>query len=104
VIDAFLEKLSLEIQFPEPESATTAIARQMQLLITAFSGDYGRIVAQIIAEGQACPEALASYRDRFLYPRHEAAKTIIQQGIKNGEFDPSLNPEKVSRVHLVLAE
>ncbi|GET44417.1 TetR/AcrR family transcriptional regulator [Microseira wollei] len=93
VMDAFLEKLSPEIQFPQAESAPFAIAAQMALLIKAFSGDYGRIVAQIIAEGQACPETLANYRARFLYPRREAAKAIIQQGISNGEFDPNLDPE-----------
>lgn len=93
VMDAFFEKLSPEIQFPKAKSAAEAIAVQMALLIKAFSGDYGRIVAQIIAEGQACPETLASYRDRFLYPRREAAKALIQQGIDNGEFDPELDPE-----------
>jgi AcrR family transcriptional regulator len=93
VMEAMLEKLMPAIAFPEGVSATEAITQQMQSLVNAFSGEYGRIVAQIIAEGQACPEALASYRDRFLYPRREAAKQIIQQGIDNGEFDPNLDPE-----------
>jgi AcrR family transcriptional regulator len=103
VMDAFFEKLSPSIQFPQVESAADAmlprgaaqgaIAQQIALLIQAFSGDYGRILAQIIAEGQACPQTLANYRDRFLYPRREAAKAIIQQGINNGEFAPNLNPE-----------
>jgi AcrR family transcriptional regulator len=93
VMDAFVEHLLPEIPFPEGLSATDAITQQIASLVQAFSGEYGRIVAQIIAEGQACPEALASYRDRFLYPRRAAAKTIIQQGIENGEFDPNLDPE-----------
>jgi AcrR family transcriptional regulator len=93
VMDAVFEKLLPEIQFPQGVSATEAITQQMQSLINAFAGDYGRIVAQIIAEGQACPETLANYRDRFLYPRREAAKVIVQQGIESGEFDPTLDPE-----------
>lgn len=93
VMDAFFEKLSPEIQFPAAKSAAETIAAQIALLIKAFSGDYGRIVAQIIAEGQACPETLASYRDRFLYPRREAAKKVIQQGIDSGEFAADLDPE-----------
>lgn len=92
-MDAFFEKLVPEIQFPEGVSATEAITQQMQLLVKAFSGDYGRIVAQIIAEGQACPETLVNYRDRFLNPRRAAAKAIIQQGIESGEFDSKLDPE-----------
>lgn len=93
VMDAFFEKLSPEIQFPQGLSATEAITQQIQALIKAFSGDYGRIVAQIIAEGQSCPDTLANYRDRFLSPRRVAAKAIIQQGIASGEFDPTLDPE-----------
>jgi AcrR family transcriptional regulator len=93
VMDAFFEKLMPEIQFPQGVSATAAIAQQMASLVQAFSGEYGRIVAQIIAEGQADPEALAIYRDRFIYPRRAAAKVIIQQGIENGEFDSNLDPE-----------
>ncbi|MUL37555.1 TetR/AcrR family transcriptional regulator [Gloeocapsopsis dulcis] len=92
-MDAVLEKLSPEIQFPQGLSATETITQQMMALIKAFCGDYGRIVAQIIAEGQACPETLERYRDRFLYPRRTAAKAILQQGIERGEFDPSLDPE-----------
>jgi AcrR family transcriptional regulator len=93
VMDAFVENVLAVTAFPENISATEAIAQQMASLIQAFSGEYGRIVAQIIAEGQADPGALASYCDRFISPRRTAVKTIIQQGIENGEFDPSLDPE-----------
>lgn len=95
VIDALFEKAMPEIEFPQDLPATEAISQQIRLLVKAFAGQYGRIVAQIIAEGQACPEALASYRDRFLSLRRAAAKAIIQQGIETGELDPSLNPELV---------
>jgi AcrR family transcriptional regulator len=93
VMDAFVENVLTVTSFPENLSAAEAIAQQMTSLVQAFSGEYGRIVAQIIAEGQADPAALASYRDRFIYPRRAAAKAIIQQGIENGEFDSSLDPE-----------
>ncbi|NJM27138.1 MAG: TetR/AcrR family transcriptional regulator [Pseudanabaena sp. RU_4_16] len=93
VMDAFLEKVSPEIQFPKDVSATEALTSQMAALVKAFSGEYGRIVAQIIAEGQADPAVLASYRDRFLSARRAAAKAILQQGIKSGEFNPDIDLE-----------
>jgi AcrR family transcriptional regulator len=93
VMDAFVENVLTVTSFPENLSATEAIAQQMTAVVQAFSGEYGRIAAQIIAEGQADPAALASYRDRFIYPRRAAAKAIFQQGIENGEFDPKLDPE-----------
>ncbi|MEM1369120.1 MAG: TetR/AcrR family transcriptional regulator [Cyanobacteria bacterium P01_H01_bin.15] len=93
VMDAFVENVLPIIEFAENESVAVMISQQIAALVRAFSGEYGHIVAQILAEGQADPEALASYRDRLLYPRREAAKALIQRGIENGEFVPTLDPE-----------
>jgi AcrR family transcriptional regulator len=93
VMDALIAKLVPETSFPEKETVTASVTAQMQSLITAFSGIYGRIIGQIIAEGQACADTLASYREQFLYPRREVAKAVIQKGIDQGEFDPTLDPE-----------
>jgi hypothetical protein len=65
----------------------------MQSLVAAFSGEYGRIVSQIIAEGQADPETLASYRERFIAHRRKVARAILQRGKQSGEFAPDLDPE-----------
>ena len=92
-MDAFVEKVLVITPFPEDVPAMDAITQQMAALSQAFSGDYGRIVAQIIAEGQAEPEVLANYRSLFLLQRREAAKQIIHKGIESGEFDPSLDPD-----------
>ncbi|MCP6759923.1 MAG: TetR/AcrR family transcriptional regulator [Fischerella sp. CENA71] len=51
VMDAFVENVLSVTPFPEGLSATEAIKVQMASLVQTFSGDYGRIVAQIIAEG-----------------------------------------------------
>jgi AcrR family transcriptional regulator len=93
VMDAFAQNVLSVTPFPEGLSATEAIRKQISSLVRAFSGEYGRIVAQILAEGQADPDALANYRDRFIYPRRAAVKAIIQQGMDSGEFDPNLDPE-----------
>ncbi len=92
------EKLLSVTPFLEDLSATEAIKVQMASLVETFSGNYGRIMAQIIAEGQADPDALASYRDRFIYPRRAAVKAILQKGIESGEFNPNLDPELVIEI------
>ncbi|OKH34897.1 TetR family transcriptional regulator [Calothrix sp. HK-06] len=93
IVDAFMAQVEPEIPATEVESAIAALKEQITLLIKAFTGDNGRIVAEIIAEGQGSSEALKSFRDRFILPRREAAKVLIEKGIKLGEFDESLNPE-----------
>ncbi|MBD2772739.1 TetR/AcrR family transcriptional regulator [Iningainema tapete] len=93
VIDAFLAKVTNEIPFPDKSSATEALTEQVISLVKAYSGDYGRIVAEIIAEGQGDKEALENFRQRFLLPRRLAARAVIEKGIQSGEFDPNLDAE-----------
>lgn len=93
VIDAFLAQVEACLPFPETETAAESLALQMQQVVKIFSGDVGRIVAQIIAEGQCDSEALNSFCDRFLNPRRDAARQVILQGIAAGEFTPDLDPD-----------
>lgn len=93
IVDAFLAQVETVLPFPETETAAEALARQMGRLVQVFRGDVGRIVAEIVAEGQYDPGALESFRDRFLAPRRDAARQVIVQGIESGEFDPKLDPD-----------
>ncbi|MBF2066995.1 MAG: TetR/AcrR family transcriptional regulator [Calothrix sp. C42_A2020_038] len=93
IVDAFMIHVTPEIEFTETESAVSALKEQLRLLIKAFAGDYGRIVAEIIAEGQADGDALKSFRDRFILPRREIAKAVIEKGMELGELDSKMNPE-----------
>ena len=93
IVDAFLAQVDTMLPFPETETAAEALAQQMERLVQVFRGDVGRIVAEIIAEGQCDPDALASFRDRFLSLRRNAARQVINQGIESGEFDMNLDPD-----------
>ncbi|MEO1094703.1 MAG: TetR/AcrR family transcriptional regulator [Cyanobacteria bacterium J06638_28] len=93
LVDAFLAQVKMVLPFPETETAAESLALQIARVVQVFSGDVGRIVAEIIAEGQSDPVALESFRDRFLNPRREAARQVIVQGIESGEFDPNLDPD-----------
>ncbi|ESA34904.1 family transcriptional regulator [Leptolyngbya sp. Heron Island J] len=93
VIDAFLAQVEACLPFPETKTAAESLALQMQQVVKIMGGDVGRIVTQIIAEGQCDSKALESFCDRFLNPRRAAARQVILQGIKSGEFAPDLDPE-----------
>ncbi|PZD73307.1 putative HTH-type transcriptional regulator [Acaryochloris thomasi RCC1774] len=92
-VDAFLAKFKPQAAFIETELAADALAQQMAAVVKVFSGEAGRIVAEIIAEGQSDSVALESFCDRFLQPRRQAAQAVIEQGIQLGEFDPDLDLE-----------
>ncbi len=93
IIDTFLAKVTSEIPFSEESSATEALKGQVNSLVKAFSGEYGRIVAEIIAEGRGDNQALEHFREKFLLPRRLIGQAIIERGIQNGEFDASLDAQ-----------
>lgn len=93
IVDAFMTKVESTLPFTEADSARAALQVQMSKIIEVFGGEVGRIVAQIIAEGQYEPETLESFRDRFLNLRREDARKVITEGIASGEFDKDLDPD-----------
>ncbi|MEM1254048.1 MAG: TetR/AcrR family transcriptional regulator [Cyanobacteria bacterium P01_H01_bin.21] len=93
VVDSFLAQVEASLPFPKTETAAASLMLQMQQVAKVLSGDIGRIVAQIVAEGQCDSEALESFRERFLNPRRAAARQVILQGIESGEFAPDLDAD-----------
>ena len=65
VIDAFVQNHVVHTPMPKGVSAQEALTQHMRLLIEQYSGWPGRVVAQILAEGQADPEVLREFRERF---------------------------------------
>ncbi|MEM8809683.1 MAG: TetR/AcrR family transcriptional regulator [Cyanobacteria bacterium P01_G01_bin.38] len=93
LVDAFIAQVDPVLPFQQADTAAAALKQQMANLVAVFESKTGRIVAEIIAEGQCNPEALASFRDRFLHPRRDAARQVILQGLESGEFDANLDPD-----------
>lgn len=93
VIDAFFEEVVPRTTFEKAPTAAEAIQRQAMRIMKVLNGRQGRIVAQIIAEGQNDPAVLEYFRSMFLRQRRAAAGEIIQAGIDSGEFLADLDIE-----------
>lgn len=91
VIDAFFEEVVPKTAFERTSTAVDAIQKQVARVVRVMSGPQGRIVAQIIAEGQSDPSVLEHFRSVFLLHRRAEASAIIEYGIRNGEFPPHLD-------------
>ncbi len=74
---------------PEPISAKTgeeAIRARMHRLVRAFNGMFGKVLADLIAEGQNDPGLLGELYEKHLGPRREALVAEIERGKQAGEF------------------
>lgn len=92
VIDA-VETIVPRSRLTESKSVSAALTEQLTLLVEHYRGPYGRIVKELVAEGQTDPEVLAAFRDRFLLRRRAVARDLIEHGKVTGEFDANLNTD-----------
>ena len=79
VIDAFMEHHIVKTPMPRNLPPGQAIASHLVSLIHEYSGWSGRIVAQIIAEGQADLAVLRKFRERFHYGRRALVREVLEE-------------------------
>ncbi|WP_235879206.1 TetR/AcrR family transcriptional regulator [Burkholderia sp. USMB20] len=79
VIDAFIEHHVVKTPMPRDLPPGKAIAMHLLSLIHEYAGWSGRIVAQIIAEGQADPAVLREFRERFHYGRRALVREMLEE-------------------------
>jgi AcrR family transcriptional regulator len=93
VIDAFMEAHLVRTPMRQDLPSSLRIARHLELLVEQYAGFAGRIVAQIIAEGQSDPDILRVFRERFHYGRRAVVREVLDEWIKSGDIRPDLNIE-----------
>jgi AcrR family transcriptional regulator len=80
----------------EPGSAKTAeetIRGLMHRIVRAFNGMFGKVFADLIAEGQNDPGLLSDLYEKHLGQRRNALVAEIERGKQAGEFYPEVDAE-----------
>lgn len=93
VMDAFLATAAPQIPFPKSGSAVDALGLQVKRVIKLLRGRSGRIVAEMVGEGQSDPHILEEFRDRFFSHLLAPARAVIERGKKSGELDDGLDTD-----------
>lgn len=93
VIDAFLHTHLSHTPMTKGGSPREALNRHIHLLVGEYSGWSGRIVAQIMAEGQGDPDVLREFRERFWYGRRAVVREVVEDARRRGEFRSDMDTE-----------
>ncbi|CAN7728311.1 TetR/AcrR family transcriptional regulator [Variovorax sp. LjRoot290] len=93
VIEAFLHAHVSHTPMPKGISPREALIRHIHLLVEEYSGWSGRIVSQIMAEGQGDPDVLREFRERFWYGRRAVVREVVEQARLRGEFRSDIDTE-----------
>lgn len=93
VIEAFLHTHLAHTPMPKGVSPREALTRHIHLLIEEYSGWSGRIVSQIMGEGQGDPDVLREFRERFWYGRRAVVREVVEDARRCGEFRSDMETE-----------
>ncbi|WP_066555877.1 TetR/AcrR family transcriptional regulator [Croceicoccus bisphenolivorans] len=77
-IDAFIENHLVKTPMPYDIHPAEALIRHWRAMADQYRGFAGRIVAQILAEGQSDPEIMREFRQRFHYGRRAVVREVIE--------------------------
>lgn len=93
VIEAFLHTHLSHTPMPKGGSPRDALTRHMHLLVDEYAGWSGRMVSQIMAEGQGDPDVLREFRERFWYGRRAVVREVVEEARRRGEFRSDIDTE-----------
>ncbi len=85
-IDAYFHRYSQTIAFPDTGRVEEDLRTQILVMIAAFRGRAGEIMAELIGQAQMDPTLAETLRTGWLQPRREVSTTVIQRGIDRGEL------------------
>ena len=77
----------------EPAPVQEAVRSKVRLLVKRFNGLFGRVLAELIAEGQSDPAVLKTLNERHLRDRRAATVGDVKRAQSAGELPAGLDPE-----------
>ena len=93
IMAMFHERFNSIPELSEGASAEEALRTRVKHLIAQCNGLFGKVVADLIAEGQGDPALLKELVESHIHPRRVAAVAAINRGIASGEFLACTDPE-----------
>ena len=93
IMAMFHERLVRDTEAPVAATAEDVIRAKMRRLIREFNGLFGKVVADLIAEGQSNPAILREFYERHIRLRRASTIADIERAKAAGEFSPDTDAE-----------
>jgi len=93
IMAMFHERLAGKLEASLAATAEEAIRAKMRHLIREFNGLFGKVMADLIAEGQRDPSILQELYERHISLRRASTVADIERGKASGELVPDTVPE-----------
>ncbi len=93
MIAMFHERFGGTLEVPETTTAEEALRIRVRHLIGQCNGLFGKVVADLIAEGQGDSAILGDLYESHIRLRRASTAADIERGIASGEFVAGTDPE-----------
>lgn len=96
VMDMFQQRMVSRLPPVQDPGAAQLIRTSVPGLIRLLNGQFGKIAAEMIAEGQSEPALLREFRNRYMLKRRAVSVKAFQDAAASGEFKRPVDPELLS--------
>lgn len=93
VMDGFLSAAMARLPLPDTGSVIHDIVSQASNLASFLSSREGKVITELIAEGQSDLKLAEEYRLRYFNPRRLDSRRILERGMERGELKKGLDLE-----------
>jgi AcrR family transcriptional regulator len=95
VFAMFKERIAIVLPPPSAGTAEEAIREVARALIGPLNGQLGKVLSELIAEGQSEPAILQDLFDKHIRGHEEANTADIERGKKSGELASDVDPQLI---------
>ena len=93
VFAMFHERLAYELPTQPMNSVEQALRSRVKALIVNFRGLFGKVMAELIAEGQSDPALMRELYEQHIEKRRKDVIAEIEHAKTTGEFNPDVDSE-----------
>jgi AcrR family transcriptional regulator len=93
VLATFHERIDRDAEVLVAGTAEEVIRGKVRRLIRALNGLFGKVLADLIAEGQSEPAILQDLHEQHMKSRRAATAADVERGKAAGEFAADVDPE-----------
>lgn len=91
VLDGFFAATESMLEVPDTGSAKEDLLIQAGNLASFLTSSKGKVITELIAEGQSDENVAKEYRNRYFNPRRLISQHILERGIERGELNKDLD-------------
>jgi AcrR family transcriptional regulator len=91
VMDSYLAAAAERLPLPDTGSVHEDIRIHATHLTKFLTSREGKIITEIVGEGQMDAGLAEVYQTRYFQPRRQEARQLLERGVKRGELDETLD-------------